>query len=165
MRSAFGSIVAMIKSEEAKEEGREIYEVGYLVASSLSEDKLGGLVGSIKNAVIKNEGVIISEEYPKLRDLAYSMFKTIGHKKEIFTNAYFGWIKFELNRGTISVIKKMLDENESIIRSLITSTVRGNTMVSPRRQVVRTNDRPRPEKTPIMSDEEMEKTVAALVAE
>ena len=158
----------MVKNEEAeetKEEVKGVYEIGYLVASSLSSEKLGGLVESIKDSVVKNEGVIISEEFPKLRDMAYSMFKTIGHKKEVFTNAYFGWIKFELNKGTMAVIKKMFDENESIIRSLIISTVRENTMVSPRRQSARTSPRPRLGKTPAMSDEEMEKTVAALVAE
>ncbi len=147
---------------EVKEEGKRIYEVGYLVTASLSEEKLFQLVEDLKGAIVKNGGAIITLEFPKLRDLAYPMSKMIGHKKEIFGSAYFGSIKFELEAENISNIKKYFESLESVVRFLLIITVRENTMYS-RRVAFRPNDRPRAEKGAKMSEEEMEKTVAELV--
>ncbi|MEK7662425.1 MAG: 30S ribosomal protein S6, partial [Patescibacteria group bacterium] len=118
-------------------------------------------VSSFKAAIAENGGAEIAEDFPKLRDLAYPIQKTIGHTKEAFGNAYFGWIKFEIGSENIPLIEKMLKDEDSVIRFILISTVRENTLSSrraPGRPAVRS------EKPP-MSEEEIEKTVEALVAE
>ncbi|MEK7581959.1 MAG: 30S ribosomal protein S6 [Patescibacteria group bacterium] len=146
-----------------KGEGMKIYEVGYLLAPSLPEEKLFQLVEDLKDAIVKDGGAIITEEFPKLRDLAYQISKIINRKKEIFGSALFGSVKFELEAENISNIKKHFESNEAVIRFLLITTVRENTMYL-RRGVFRASDRPRADK-PMMSEEEMEKTIATLVSE
>ncbi len=153
----------MVKSEEINDGVPEIYEVGYLVTSLLSDEKVGEMIEKTKVAIKKDGGEIISEESPKLRDLAYIMEKMIDHKKEVFNNAYFGWIKFDISKDKVEKINKLFNSNESVIRFLLIKTARENTMSSGRRSSGKGGVRS--EKNPLMSDEDMEKTVAALVAE
>ena len=55
----------MVKTEEETGGAEGVYEIGYLVASALSEEKLGGFVDELKNIITKLGGVIISEEFPR----------------------------------------------------------------------------------------------------
>jgi len=153
-------MLAMAKNEEIKEHSSKIYEAGILLSPHLSEEKLSGIFSSFKNSINREGGAVISDDFPKLRDLAYSIQKTIGHAKENFTNAYFGWVKFEINAGDLSAIEKILKDENSVIRFLLISTVRENTL-----SAHRTGGRPSRAGKPAMSEEEIDKTVEALVAE
>lgn len=154
----------MVKNDDENEKEKSIYEIGYLLSPFLSPEKISKTVSDFKEVLNREGGAIIADDAPKLRDLAYTMYKVVGHKKETFGSAYFGWIKFEIGIDDVSAIKKMFETNEAVIRFLLIATVRENTIAS-RRPVTRPSDRPRAEKGSIMSEEELEKTVAALVSE
>ena len=105
-----------------------IYEIGFHVATTLPEEKLPAEVTKIKS-VLENAGVaIISEEYPKLMQLAYTIEKKTQNGTIKFNDAYFGWIKFETDSSKIAEIKDELDRNENIVRFIVVKTVRENTM-------------------------------------
>ncbi|MCI0542206.1 30S ribosomal protein S6 [bacterium] len=106
-----------------------IYEVGYHLISNLSEEALPSESAKIKDGIVSLGGMILSEEEPKFLQLAYRMDKTVGNKRVWFDGAYFGWVKFEAGSGIPLKLKKFLEENENILRFLITKTVRENTMV------------------------------------
>ncbi|MBX4215735.1 30S ribosomal protein S6 [Candidatus Parcubacteria bacterium] len=154
----------MVKNEEANEGGK-IYEVGYLLTPTLSAERLSEETAKLRDLIAREGGVFIADGEPTLRDLAYDMEKMTGHKKEIFGNAYFGWFKFELQSAALAAIKKELDTNEHVIRFLLIETVRENTLAS-RRAMGQNGAAPRRrDGKETMTEEEMEKTVAALVAE
>jgi ribosomal protein S6 len=105
-----------------------VYEVGFHIVPAVSPEKLPAEVDAIKAILEKNGATIIAEEFPKLRNLAYTMIKAIGPARHRYDSAYFGWIKFEGSKEVSGELKKALDSNEKILRSLIIKTVRENTL-------------------------------------
>lgn len=165
------------KDENKKEKGEgslHAYEVGYHIVPAIPVENLANEVENIKNFLAKEGAVIISEEFPKMRELAYSISKTAGGIKRNFDTAYFGWIKFDAGEAPIAKIKKFFDENENILRFLLINTVRENTLYSPKiPDVVLVKEEPKAAKkdssekeikSPI-SQEELDKTIDKLIAE
>ena len=109
-------------------EGKAVYEVGYLVMPSVSLELLPREVDAIKEIISKVGGELISEGVPEMKPLAYIMVKAVGATRPRFDTAYFGWVKFETTRESISEVKKALDAMEKIIRFLLIETVRENTL-------------------------------------
>jgi len=153
-----------------------IYELGYHIVSSIPEEKLPAEVTVIKDVLESNGAVFISEEFPKLRHLTYTMTKVIGARHLKFDTAYFGWMKFEMIPASVLAVKKILDLNESILRFIIIKTVRENTLAVAKPPSYRTEEKPipgiddkgekkeAPVKSPV-SEAELDKTIDALVVE
>jgi ribosomal protein S6 len=104
---------------------------------TIAEENVGGEVTVLKDMLSGNGAQFISDEYPKMIELAYEMSRTILNKKAKFTTGYFGWVKFEIPTENILKVKEMLDKNESIIRFLLIKTVRESTM-APKRAYTKT---------------------------
>lgn len=157
---------------ETKNEEVKIYEVGYLLVPELAESAVAHEVGNLKALILDSlKGEEISSEMPKMIDLAYSMEKRIGPKKEFYKKAYFGWIKFGLSADKISEVKSALEKNNKFIRFLIIKTVRENTM-SVKKVFTRPSDalsRKRlggeKESALPINEEELDKTIEELVIE
>ncbi|MFA6536686.1 MAG: 30S ribosomal protein S6 [Candidatus Paceibacterota bacterium] len=150
---------------------KQIYEVGFLLIPTIDEADLGKEFTTIKDVLEKQGVTFISEEMPKLRVLAYQMRKKINAVYQKYNNAYFGWIKFEGGAETQENLKKALDSNLKVLRYIIVSTVRENTMVglkiAPKIENVgktRKTETPAPDR-PKMTEAELDKTIAELVAE
>ncbi len=128
------------KEKSAKVSGEKIYEIGYHIISSVAEEQIPAEVAKIKEYLAKEKAIIISEEIPKLRPLAYSIKKAFGGAYKTFDKAYFGFIKFDLptgqaglpEGGDITKIDEKLKANENILRYIVVKTVRENTMYSPK---------------------------------
>lgn len=110
--------------EETSKEGLAIYEVGYLILPSIPEDKLSGVVESINAVVAKEGGIEIDGEAPFKQILAYSMSKTVGASRYVVSEAYLGWIKFEIEASKILAIKVGIEKMEEILRSLVVKASR-----------------------------------------
>lgn len=105
-----------------------VYEVGFHIVPAVSPEKLPAEVDAIKALLDGNKATIISEEFPKLRNLTYTMVKVIGPVRNKYDTAYFGWIKFEAGVEEILEIKKGMDANEKVLRYLLIKTARENTL-------------------------------------
>jgi len=158
---------ASIEKRSLGEESN-IYELGYLLLPTIALENVSNEVDTLKEALKDLEAHFISDERPKLITLAYEMDKMIDNKRQRFTNAYFGWIKFELERGSLSKFKEALEQNKNILRFLIIKTVRENTLASrrvyvPRRKVLlkKTKEEPKGE----INKEEVDKKIEELVVE
>lgn len=113
---------------EEKEVSLSIYEVGYIMLPSIAEENLGEEVTVFKDMFSENGASFISDEYPKLIELAYEMTRSINNKKQKFSYGYFGWVKFECTTAQAKIIKDILDKNEKLVRYLMIKTVRESTM-------------------------------------
>ena len=108
----------------------KIYEVGFLIIPSVSEEKLADEMTSIRQEIENPGGIVISEEFPKMRPLTYAMIKEVGAKSYKFSSAYFGWIKFELPQGALSLFRDAIKTREFLLRFLLIETVRENTLAT-----------------------------------
>lgn len=126
----------MVRTKSVKTEATDenidakisVYEVGYLMVPSIPEENLGAEVTKFKDSLGEMGAVFISDEYPKMMELAYEMTRSITNKKQKFSYGYFGWVKFETTTSNAKAIKEFLDKNETFIRYLMIKTVRENTM-------------------------------------
>jgi len=110
----------------------QIYEEGFHILPTVPEEKLQEAVSKLEDSIAQNGGSIISEEFPKMKVLSYEIKKRIETKYLSFNKAYFGWIKFEVPRASISKIKEEIKNNQNILRFIIIKTIKENTMHTPR---------------------------------
>ncbi len=164
---------------EIDDSSRAVYEIGYHIVPSVPEDKLGEEVSSIKDLLEKQKAIVISEELPKLRALAYEMRKESAGKYQKYNSAYFGWIKFEVDPAVAPIISEAFAKNRSILRHLLIRTVRENTLTVPRIPSYKRISLPVPgedqiedsvktegkQEKPVVSEAELDKAIDAVIAE
>jgi ribosomal protein S6 len=107
-----------------------VYEASYLLMPTLSLEQVPGKVAGIKEAIVSFGATLISDEDPVLIDLAYPMVKVVQTNRMKANEGYFGWVKFELEKGSLKLVKKMLDESPDVLRHLIIKTVKENTLLN-----------------------------------
>jgi len=115
-------------SHKDTEEKMYVYEVGYVLLPTITEEKLPEQVLAIRAILEEAQGMVISDEFPSLIPLAYSMEKAIDTGKVVCKEGYFGWIKFEMPASSVSAVDKKLSALESIVRFLIVKTFRDNVL-------------------------------------
>ena len=107
---------------------RRVYELGYHMVSTLTEEELLKEVDSLRGAISELGGDFITEGEPALMDLAYTMYIGEGGKNTAYDKAYFGWMKFDLEPAQLDHLQKeVIDENKNILRHLLIKTVAEDT--------------------------------------
>lgn len=161
-----------VKSENEieRDANSRVYELGYLLVPSISEEDLPITYGNLKELVASLGGEAISDEMPKMIPLAYTMVKVVANVRNKFNTAYFGWAKFTMDSDKVLELKSKLDLNPVFIRFLILKTVKENTIAAKRFVRGEVHKRPRTGKSennetaiPI-NKEEIDKEIDALVA-
>ena len=154
-----------------EEKKSRIYEAGYLLLSTLSEEEMPAVYTGLKDLVASFGAEIISDEMPKMIPLSYTMSKVIQNVRNKFDSAYFGWIKFEIDPEKIGELKKKLDLEPKILRFLVLKTVKENTIASKRfvhrdlRRKISIKKEGEENETPAPIDkEEIDKEIEAMVA-
>lgn len=168
--SVWYALFVMKEESKTVPDEHTIYELGYHLVPTVGDEKLGDAVAEIRNMVLKSEGVFIMEERPVLMTLAYTMVKVITGRRERHNSAYFGWVKFAMESRHVASLKEALDQNDSILRYLLVTTVREDTR-APKRVLSRedsgkTISKPTrvSEKAAPISEEELDRSIAGLVA-
>lgn len=145
---------------------KTIYEIGFNLISTISEETVAEKFGAIKEKITSLGGEIISEEYPKMIKLAYEMVKELDNKNVRFNSAYFGWVKFELEASSVEQIDKMAKNDSSVLRYIIVKTVRENTIHSPKLpKAIKKSDAAEDEAPAVMDEEEVDQKIEELIDE
>ena len=146
----------------------KVYEVGFLLVPTVKEEEVPALLGNLKDLVSTLGGSVVADEMPKMMQIAYPMTKVISNVRSKFTTAYFGWVKFTMEPASVLELKKKLDLDSTVLRFLITKTVKENTIAAKR--FVRADMHRKPEtkkeegETMPISKEEIDKEIDAMVA-
>lgn len=161
---------------ETKADNLCIYEIGYLIKSSVPEEKVVAESEFLKELIVKSGATIVSDEQPHRQNLAYTIReKTVTGNYANHDHAYFGWVKFEVGSDKIEVIKKAVESYASVLRMILISTVRENTYLGKRAVVIASEieDKVLPvdesvtdkKVVPPASIEDMDKSIDAMVKE
>lgn len=120
----------------------KVYELSYLISSAVPQEKVVAEKEKIGEILTKIEAVTIAGEDPEFRDLAYEIKRKVGAKNERFTQAYFGWVKFEAAPDKMDALKKSVESLDSVIRYLLVTTIRENTYLGKKASpVIRIDDK------------------------
>jgi ribosomal protein S6 len=151
-----------------------VYEVGYLVSSVVPEEKVAEEAGNVRSTIEKSGSYVISEDMPRLKQLAYTIEKSVGGKNERHVSAYFGNIKFEVSRDSVAEIAKNLEANKTIIRFILLKVPREIPVAhkpmfrsrteKPKTADSETGDKEAPAKV-TMTEAELDKTIEGLIVE
>lgn len=133
-----------------------VYEVGFHIVPAVSPENLPKEVDAIKAVLGAHGATIISEEFPKLRPLSFTMVKVVGQVRHKYDTAYFGWIKFETTAEAAVEINKAFSASEKVLRYLLVKTVAENTLYG---------DKLIPQEKELPKNEEAKDVVAPAVAE
>lgn len=166
-----------VKNREENSDEIAVYELGYHLVPGTDDENISSEVSIIKSAIEKNGGNFIDEGLPKKIKLAYDIVLSESGKRQKFSSAYFGWVKFDMELSKIGNLKNILEENKNIIRLLIIKTVKESTLAPKKilleRIVVDTPTVPKKlvkpteeekNKGPI-SEKELDRTIEELVIE
>ena len=118
----------IIEEEVTLGEDKRVYELGYHLVPTLSDDDVTKAVSDIKALILKNGGVFISEGAPKLMALSYTFVIKVESRGTRFDKAHFGWIKFEMGGDEVLTFKEAIDLETRVLRSLMVRAVREDTM-------------------------------------
>ncbi|MDQ3245099.1 MAG: 30S ribosomal protein S6 [bacterium] len=146
----------------------QIYELGYLLVPTITDENLGSVYTSIKDLVANFKGEFISDDMPHMMVLAYPMLKVVANVRNKFDSAYFGWVKFEMSTSSILELKKKLDLDPNVIRFIILKTVRDNTIATKKftyrdMSKKRVNKSTEGEEVVEINKEELDKEIDAMV--
>lgn len=111
---------------------KKVYELGYHILPTLSEDEVAKVVTVLKGELSKMDAEVIAEAHPVMTTLAYELGKDIENKNRKFGTAYFGWIKFEVETSLIEGFKELMEKNLNVLRFIIVKTVRESTLATPK---------------------------------
>ncbi len=118
--------------QHERQDGVSVYELGFHFVPTLSEDEAAVQFSHLKSLIEKKGGTFISEETPRMTNLAYEISKTVKAQKRKYTTSYFGWVKFDIAASEINGLDKEVKNFEPVLRHLLITTVRENTMSVPR---------------------------------
>ncbi len=168
------SVAKAMEDKQPSDDERDVYEVGFHVVSTIPEDGVGATVEKIRAEIKKSEAEIIRENAPQKMTLAYTIERPVsGGVREKHGSAYFGAIKFETTPEAIPALQAALRGMPEVLRFILVETVREDISAAPRRAVF-SSDRlegktiekrvSTPEKKGEVSDEELDKSIEALVS-
>ena len=124
-------------TESISEDRASVYEISYLIAPSIPEEKVPAEADAVKKIIGDAGSSVIAEEAPHRMRLAYEMRrKTVSGSYDKYNEAYFGWIKFEVGSSAIESIKKAIEIVPSVLRMLVITTVHENTYLGKRAMAV-----------------------------
>lgn len=139
----------MSKTEQhERQEGIRVYELGFHFVPTLSEDEVVVQFSHLKSLIEKKGGTFISEEVPQMINLAYEITKTLKAQKKRYTSAYFGWVKFDIDPSELAGIEKDVKAFEPILRYILITTVRENTLVGEKEAIKKVGTKETGSETP-----------------
>jgi len=161
------------KQDELEEVAPRLYEVGFHLIPTIAEDDVPGVVSTIQTTIEGARGTITDSATPEIFELAYPMSRTIANKKHTFDTAYFGWIKFDVTPVGLARIQEELEDNEHILRFLITKTTADSVLVNQQLESIKKRAEARKESATKdekkedspASEKELDKTIEELVVE
>ncbi len=122
---------------DSKDDRLSVYEIGYLIATSIPEEKVPAEADSLKKIITDAGATIVADEAPYLQPLEYTMRKKmVSGAYDKYDQAYFGWVKFELSTDKIEALKKSIEIVPSVLRMLLITTVRENTFLGKRAEAL-----------------------------
>lgn len=146
-----------------------VYEVGFHLVPAVGDEGVSAAAEKVRKVL--GDAEIIAEGAPQKMALSYIIERAAQGKREKFSEAYFGWIKFATDREHLPGIAEKLGAMKDVLRHLIIETVRED-IAAERRRAVFTSDRLEGEtikKTPRteekggeVSEAELDKSIEAL---
>jgi ribosomal protein S6 len=145
-------------------ETKKLYEVGYLLISTLSDEQVAEAAKAVRDVVESNGGSVTKEEAPKFKRLAYSMRKKIDTKYHDFDTAYFGYIIFESEATAVGSIESAVGALAPVLRRLVVKDPVLDRLVDAD-AVEEEDERPVAADVEEVSDEELDKSIDKAVGE
>ena len=157
-------------AENNEDAEKILYEIGYLLDPAFSADLVAETV-KIKDVITRLGGAISYEDSPKMKDLAYTVMKPDQGKYKRYNNAYFGYIRFNIEKKDAEALSNAVKKIDSIIRFIVIKIEKEIPRSAPRFSYLSSDERikakkvqePRSADEAKLVEEEIDKTIEELV--
>lgn len=112
---------------------RPVYEVGFHLVPSLDETGAAKVVEDIRNHL--GDAELISEGPLTKMTLAYPIERAEPGHRDKYSESYFGWVKFSMERENIPALEVALRAMRDVVRFILIETVREDYTQQKRRGV------------------------------
>ncbi len=120
----------MSNTEVQEASDLRVYEVGFHLLPKIAEAEMPAEVEKIKAILSTHGASVIAEETPRMTQLSYPMSRAEAGKRDRYNQAWFGWVKFELDPTQVKSVEEEISRMVTILRMIIISTVRESTRSS-----------------------------------
>jgi ribosomal protein S6 len=117
-------LASLFGAEADKVAGPHVYEVGYHLLPSLSEQEVTAATKDLINFLKKEGATLVGQQDPQMVDLSYAIERRVAGKFVGVNTAYFGWVAFEVEPRATATIKLFMDTNASVLRHILISTTK-----------------------------------------
>lgn len=104
-----------------------VYEVGFHLVPKVAEAEMPAEVEKIKQILSAHGASVIADEVPRMTQLSYPMARRDAGKRDRYNQAWFGWVKFEVEPQQVKEIESEIGRMQTVLRMIIISTVREST--------------------------------------
>ena len=112
-------IMPAAEATNATFDERNAYEFAFHVLPTVAEGEVAGVLERIKSHITSAGAEVTSLEAPERIELVYPVVKHMEGKNRRFLSAYFGWIRFKLEADKLESLRKELEHDAAILRSLM----------------------------------------------
>lgn len=95
------------------------YELAFHVLPTVAEGEVATVFQKLKDVIIKQGGIVITEETPARFDLAYEIVKYLEGRNRKFKSAYFGWVRFQVDPAKLAEITEEVEGIKELLRHLL----------------------------------------------
>lgn len=95
------------------------YELAFHVLPTVAEGEVAIVFQKLKDMIIKQGGVVTTEEAPARFELAYEVVKHLEGRNRKFKSAYFGWVRFTVAPVAIAAITEEIEGVKELLRHLL----------------------------------------------
>lgn len=95
------------------------YELAYHVLPTVADGEVTTVRDTLAAHITELGGTVGEEEVPQRFDLAYDIEKYIEGKNRKFSSAYFGWMRFTLERAQLGELTEAVTNERALLRHLL----------------------------------------------
>jgi ribosomal protein S6 len=111
-----------VVASHAEERDPHVYELGYHLVPTLTEDVLEKEAETIAQFFTAVGGELVGARAPRSVTLAYPIDKEIDGKRHSFSQAYFGWMAYAVSPSQMDELKEALDTYPHFLRFILVKT-------------------------------------------
>lgn len=116
--------VGAIMSDEGDDAAPGVYELGFHLLPTLSEEEVISAVEALKGVLTDAGAALFAERAPLMMPLAYGIDRVVEGARRTFDSAYFGWLAFEAPSSALAAINEKVSVHASVLRHLLVKTNR-----------------------------------------
>lgn len=154
---------------ESDADARAHYEFAFHILPTVVEEEVPQVFGELKTLIDRAGGELTAEEAPQRFDLAYELVQSVEGRNRRYSQSYFGWVRFMLDRAKLAHLEEEIAHDTRLLRTMLVSLTKREAalpfkLFEKRLEVPQAAEPADGAATPV-SDEELDRSIEEITTE